>query len=89
MTESKIQKKITDHLKSKGWNVIKNQNVLAPGWPDLTGYKGGDTIFVEVKRPTGVLSKLQKYRIEKIRSWGFIVIVAYGYNDFLEKYNNL
>jgi hypothetical protein len=45
----------------------------------------GLTMFVEVKKENGVLSKLQKFRIDEIRKKGFEVKVWTDYNtDFQE-----
>lgn len=71
MTESQIQKKIIDDLESKGYYVIKLMKTNKNGIPDLIALpKNSDALFVEVKTEKGVLSKLQEYRIEELRSHG-------------------
>ena len=41
------------------------------GIPDLMCLKDGVTMFIEVKRPNGKLSELQKIRIKQLRDLGF------------------
>ncbi len=41
------------------------------GIPDLMCLKDGITMFIEVKRPNGKLSELQKIRIKQLRDLGF------------------
>lgn len=45
------------------------------GIPDLMAMKEGKTIFIEVKQEKGVLSELQKLRIEQIQKNGFEVFI--------------
>ena len=43
-------------------------------------------MFIEVKRPDGILSELQKVRIKELRSRGINVKIWQGYEqDFCEK----
>ena len=41
------------------------------GIPDLMCLKDGITMFIEVKRPNGKLSELQKIRIKQLKDLGF------------------
>ena len=43
--------------------------------------------WVEVKQETWKLSKLQEYRIWELEAMGDTVIVPYGYDDFIIKFN--
>jgi len=82
MLESKIQKKIITHLEQHGWYVIKLIKTNKNGVPDLVVIdKNGGATFIEVKRPGGKLSELQKYRIKEMQSKGIKVIVAYSIED--------
>ena len=55
------------------------------GYPDLIAIKNNIITFVEVKRPTGKLSELQKVRIKELRDLGINVKVWYDYDkDFKE-----
>lgn len=68
MTEQQIQSKIIKKLESDGYFVIKLIKTNKNGIPDLIAIKNNITTFVEVKRPTGILSELQKVRIQELRS---------------------
>ena len=80
--ESSIQLKIKKELQKRGYFVTKLIQTSTPGIPDLLAIKDGKSFFIEVKRPkVGVLSEIQKYRIEELQSFGAIAIVAYSIND--------
>ena len=86
LTEQKIQSKIIKKLKEKGYFVIKLIKTNVNGIPDLIAVKENETIFIEVKRPDGVLSELQKVRIKELRSRNINVKIWQGYEqDFCEK----
>lgn len=71
MLEKNIQTKIKKKLELEGWFVIKLITTSWNGIPDLLCLRNGITMFVEVKRPNGKLSELQKVRIEKLKEKGF------------------
>jgi hypothetical protein len=75
MTESQIQKKISDYYSANGWVVVKLMKTNWNGCPDLMLLKDGRTFFIEVKTQTGVMSKLQAYRHKELRKQGFDVFV--------------
>ena len=75
MTEQQIQKKITDNLESDGWVVVKLMKTSTNGIPDLMCLREGIAKFIEVKKPNGKISELQKYRIKQLRKQGFEAIV--------------
>ena len=81
LTEQKIQSKIIKKLKEKGYFVIKLIKTNVNGIPDLIAVKENETIFIEVKRPDGVLSELQKVRIKELRSRGINVKIWQGYEQ--------
>ena len=84
--ESVIQKKIITQLEKQGYFVLKLIKCNKNGYPDLIAVKENETIFIEVKRPDGVLSELQKVRIKELRSRGINVKIWTGYEqDFCEK----
>lgn len=86
LTEQAIQKKIITQLEKQGYFVLKLIKCNKNGIPDLIAIKENETIFIEVKRPEGVLSELQKVRIKELRSRGIIVKIWQGYEqDFCEK----
>ena len=86
LTEQAIQKKIITQLEKQGYFVLKLIKCNKNGYPDLIVIKENETIFIEVKRPDGVLSELQKVRIKELRSRNINVKIWHGYEqDFCEK----
>lgn len=83
MTEQQIQKKITDQLTSDGWFVIKLMKTSINGIPDLMALRNGTTKFIEVKKPRGVISEIQKYRIKQLRKQGFEAVVMDGIDSII------
>lgn len=79
MKEQKIQAKKIKELEAQGYYVIKLMNTNKNGIPDLIAIPpNSDVIFIEVKTPTGKLSKLQEYRIKELDSMGIRVEVYKG-----------
>ena len=83
MTEQQIQKKITDQLTNDGWFVIKLMKTSINGIPDLMALKNGTTKFIEVKKPRGIISEIQKYRIKQLRKQGFEAVVMDGIDSII------
>jgi len=81
MLESAIQSSIKKKLEADGWVVIKLIKTSMNGIPDLLALKGGCCRFIEVKQPKGVLSEIQKYRINQLKEIGFDVKVWIGYEQ--------
>ena len=65
MTEQQIQNKRIKELEAKGYYVIKLKLTNKNGIPDLIALPPG------IKKPNGVLSELQKYRIKELEKNGF------------------
>jgi len=82
MKESEIQTDIIRYLETHDFLVVKLIQTNKNGWPDLQAHKNGYTLFIEVKRPLGILSDLQKYRHRKLEKQGFTVITTSSLNDF-------
>jgi Holliday junction resolvase len=83
-SEQQLQKKIITQLEKQGYLVLKLIKCNKNGYPDLLATKENDTIFIEVKRPDGKLSELQKVRINEMRLKGIKVKVWTDYNiDFI------
>lgn len=78
MSEQKIQNKIIKRLEQEGFYVIKLITTNKNGIPDLIAIKENETIFIEVKRPDGKLSEIQKVRIQELRSKNIKVKVLCG-----------
>ena len=83
MLESKIQYKIIKKLEKEGWFVLKLIKTNKSGIPDLLAVKGDCCQFIEVKRPEGKLSELQKVRIKELREKNINVRIWTNYEcDF-------
>jgi len=84
MLESKIQKKIINELEKDGWYVLNLIKTNKNGIMDLIAVKKNKTMFVEVKKPNGVLSELQKFRIKELKKRGIDCRVWTDYKkDFI------
>lgn len=71
MKESQIQSKKIKELEAQGYYVLKLIKTNKNGIPDLLVIPpNSDVLFIEVKGPTGKLSKLQEYRIKELTAHG-------------------
>lgn len=71
MTEQKIQAKKIKELESEGYYVLKLMLTNKPGIPDLIAIpNNSDAFFIEVKKDTGKISKLQEYRMKELNERG-------------------
>ena len=86
--ESKIQKQIIDYLEKDNWIVVKTIRLNDSGYPDIFAFRNGKTLFIEVKSEKGVLSELQKHRINKLRQQGFDVLVSNSFESFKTNYKH-
>jgi Holliday junction resolvase len=78
-TEQQIQSKLIKKLESEGYYVIKLVKTNKNGIPDLIAIpKGSDVLFIEVKRPGGKASELQKYRMKELEKHNLNVRISYG-----------
>ena len=71
ISEQKIQTKIINRLTKEGWLCVKLIKTSKNGIPDVMALKDGNTMFIEVKKPNGRLSELQKIRIKQLQDLGF------------------
>ena len=79
MKEQKYQKKIITDLESRGYYVINLIKTNKNGIPDLIAIKENrNIIFIECKKPKGVLSPLQHFRLKELNSKGFEVYTSKG-----------
>jgi len=71
MTEQQIQAKRIKQLEAEGYYVIKLIKTNKNGIPDLIAIpQACNVLFSEIKKPTGILSELQKYRIKELKKHG-------------------
>ena len=91
MLESRIQRNIIKKVEKLGGLAYKLHTNSVSGLPDLVILYEGLVFFVEVKQPTGVVSKRQKYMHEKFRSVGHEVYILYDdkIEIILDKYQAL
>lgn len=90
MTESAVQSKIIKQLEKLGCFVIKIIRANKSGIPDLLVLlPTGRAVFIEVKKPGGVASKLQQYYIEYLRKLGFTAFICDDPNDAVVTVENL
>ena len=84
--EQSLQKKIQKKLEADDWLCVKLIKTTMNGIPDLMALKDGKTMFIEVKTPKGILSELQKIRIEQLRKQGFEVKIWTDYGvDYIQR----
>lgn len=82
MKESYIQGTIIKWLESIGCYCIKTIVTSKKGTPDIICcLPDGKFFAIEVKRPGGVVSKIQDYTIRKIQLAGGYAMVAYSLKD--------
>lgn len=71
MREQQIQSKKIKELEAEGYYVIKLINTNKNGIPDLIAIPpNSDVLFIEVKAPSGRVSKLQEFRMKELNQHG-------------------
>ncbi|MBP2638872.1 MAG: hypothetical protein H6Q72_4779 [Firmicutes bacterium] len=83
ITESDILGQIRDRLRWDKWFVIRHQQGLGchKGLSDLTAIKNGHTVYIEVKKPKGRQSDVQKDFQNDIESHGGVYVLAKSVDD--------
>lgn len=83
MKEKAIENKIKKWLEKQGywWMKVHGDMFQKSGVPDIIACVNGKFVGIEVKRPGGRVSELQKYHIEKIRAAGGVAFVATSIED--------
>ena len=81
ISESKVQTKIINQLTKEGWLCVKLIKTNKNGIPDLMCLKDGDVKFIEVKQPKGIISPVQQYVIDMLRTNGFDVEIWTKFNE--------
>lgn len=87
MKESDIQFEIIKWLESDGWYVVKHIQTNKNGFPDLSAYKNGYCVFIEVKTPKGKVAELQHYRHKQLAQFGFVTIITTTLKDLQDAIN--
>ncbi|MEA0565134.1 VRR-NUC domain-containing protein [Lysinibacillus irui] len=87
MTRKPLEKTIENQIKKwleingHWWMKVHGDMFQKSGVPDILACINGKFVGIEVKRPGGVVSELQKYNIEKIQAAGGVAFVAYSVED--------
>ena len=83
MKEKTIERQIRNYLTSVGaWHIKTHGNMFSrAGTPDILACVNGKFVAIEVKRPGGIMSALQKANIERIRQAGGVAFIAYNVED--------
>lgn len=78
MKEKVIENQIKKWLEKQGywWMKVHGDMFQKSGVPDILACINGRFVGIEVKRPGGRLTELQKYNIEKIKAAGGVAFVA-------------
>lgn len=93
MNEKTVENQIKRYLDRLGvWYMkVHGSAFQKAGVPDLIACIGGRFVGIEVKRPGGRVSPLQKLNIEEIQRSGGVAFVAYSVEDVrreIEKLRN-
>lgn len=82
-SEKTIENKIKRYLDSIGaWHIKTHGNMFSKaGTPDILACVKGKFVAIEVKRPKGVVSELQKANIELIKRAGGVAFIAYSVEE--------
>lgn len=90
-TESKLTKQIIQHLerlRRSGRNVwslkIHGHAMQRAGVPDLLILLDGQYLWIEIKKPGGVPTKLQSHEMQRIEAAGGRTCVVTSLAEFLE-----
>ncbi len=87
MLETGVQSKIIKYLEKRGFFVVKVVSANTSGIPDLICCTLDGRFFaIEVKQETGKVTDLQALKLQWIASNNGIVMVAFGFEDFLTKF---
>jgi Holliday junction resolvase len=87
--EQDIQKKVIMHLTAHGFVVIKIITANRAGVFDVIACApNGHFWACEVKTEIGRTSKLQEAELKKLLRNNAAAFIAYGYEDYLEKFDN-
>jgi Holliday junction resolvase len=87
MKESILQHKIINDLEKRGYIVVKTVVLSKAGFPDIMAFRNGKTLFIEVKKTTGVHSELQKYRQKQLIEQNFDCWLIRTLDEFKMKVN--
>lgn len=88
--ENKHQSKVIKLLENEGFEVIKIIAANKSGNADIIACSPvGQFWKIEVKRECKDLRKLQRFKLKNFAKKNAVSVAAYGYSDFLYKYQYL
>ena len=88
-SEQNIQKQISNYLESVGAYTFKVIEANRSGVADICACLNGSYIAIEVKKPGGVISAIQKVHIDLVRAAGGSAFVVYSLDEAKEHIDNL
>jgi len=82
-TENEVRAQVKEYLQWQGWFVYYNLAGLGsyPGLSDLVAVKAGRVVHIELKRPTGKQSEVQRQFQAELEAAGGEYLVARGVAD--------
>ena len=82
ISEKQVEKRFNDRVKAHGGITRKWSSPANRGVPDrLAFFPNGEAWAVEIKKPDGELSPLQRRELRILGEMKFNTAVIYGYND--------
>lgn len=82
MLEKDVERRLCNKVAAVGGKAYKFTSPGRRSVPDrICLFPGGKIAFVEVKAPTGTLTKLQKQELRMLRILGQKAFVVYSYDD--------
>ena len=89
MNEKQLQNKIVRYLKEKKFFYFKFSDRYQYGIPDLYVLINGFSYWFELKSANGILSEIQKKKIESMQKNGGNISVIRDFDKFKEKIENI
>lgn len=87
MKERSLQQKILAYLAKQNIFHFKLVQANYNGLPDLFIFSNGKVLAIELKKPGGRLSSLQRIRLQRLQQAGVAVHIINSYDTFLNVLN--
>jgi hypothetical protein len=89
MLERTIVTNIEKHCRKVGAYWMKIADKSSSGYPDLVVIYRGTVLFIEVKRPGGIVSGIQHFVLDRIRQAGGHTFIVYSVEEFKKIIDNI